>query len=255
VVKPSELTPLTAIAIRELGRKAGLEEGVFEVLPMGGEETAVFGEVVCKDDRIKKISFTGSTRVGKILLGNAAQGGVVKRLSLELGGNAPFVVFGDADMDVAVDAAVKSKFRNAGQTCVCSDRFLVEEGRVEEFAERLKRKVEGMKVGQGMEEGVEIGPLITPEAAVNVERKVKGLKTGEVVTGGNLAPDVGVNFMQPTIILGPEEKEEVWNSENFGPVVAVRSFVDEEEAMEAVKRSNTGLASYFVTKDVGRIFR
>ena len=253
VLKPSEHTPLTAIALRELGLRAGVSEGVFEVLPFGGRgSAAAFGEAVCKDDDVKKISFTGSTGVGRDLQRQAAEGGIVKRVSLELGGNAPFVVFGDADMDTAVDAAVKSKFRNAGQTCVCSDRFLVARGREEEFVERMKREVERLKVGDGMEEGTDMGPLITEQAAENVERKVRDCGSGEIVTGGKR---IGGNFFEPTIMVGVGVEEEVWRDENFGPIVAIRSFDDEEEALDVIKMSRTGLASYFVTKDVGRIFR
>ena len=252
VLKPSEHTPLTAIAVRELGRRAGVEDGIFEVLPFGEEGSRGFGDAICTNDNVKKVSFTGSTRVGKELQFKAAGGGVVKRMSLELGGNAPFVVFEDADMDRAVDAAVKSKFRNAGQTCVCSDRFLIAKSRMDEFVERLKKEVEELKVGDGMEEETNLGPLITERAAANVERKVRECKSGEVVTGGKR---IGGNFFSPTIIVGMGLDEEVWSQENFGPVACVRSFSDEDEALGVIKMSRTGLASYFLTKDVGRIFR
>lgn len=181
----------------------------------------------------------------------------VKRVSMELGGNAAFIVFDDADIEQAVNAAVASKFRNAGQTCVCADRFIIHESVEKEFIDQLCEKVKNMKVGDGSISGTNIGPLISSKAAQSVKDKVeKAISDGaECVVGGNLLPNLGPNFYEPTILRNVALSSEIWNTETFGPVAAIRTFVTEEEAIELANDTNTGLASYFCTNDMSRVFR
>lgn len=181
----------------------------------------------------------------------------VKRVSMELGGNAAFIVFDDADIEQAVNAAVASKFRNAGQTCVCADRFIIHESVEKEFIDQLCEKVKNMKVGDGSISGTNIGPLISSKAAQSVKDKVEeAISDGaECVVGGNLLPNLGPNFYEPTILRNVALSSEIWNTETFGPVAAIRTFVTEEEAIELANDTNTGLASYFCTNDMSRVFR
>jgi len=210
---------------------------------------------LCENPLIRKLSFTGSTPVGKLLMKQSS--GTVKRLSLELGGNAPFIVFDDADIDQAVSAAIASKFRNAGQTCVCADRFLVHASIELEFLSKLSEKVKQLRVGPGMDEGIAMGPLITENAALNVEAKVKEALNGgaECIVGGKRLKDLGPNFFQPTILRNVEPSSRLWHTETFGPVVPLRTFETEEEAIALANDTTTGLASYFCSKDASRIFR
>ena len=255
VVKPSELTPLSAIALCALGKKAGIPDGVFELVVAGTDSTPAVGEEFCSNPIVKKISFTGSVAVGKLLARQSAD--TVKKVSLELGGNAPFIVFDDADVDVAVQAAVASKFRHAGQTCVCSDRFLVHQSIHDEFVSKFVAAVEQLKVAPGMNEGATMGPLIASNAAEIVRAKVEEAiaEGGKCVTGGSALPDVGANFFQPTIITEVDTESRIWKEETFGPVAAIRSFDTEEEALEVANDCSVGLASYFCSQDLSRVFR
>lgn len=255
VVKPSELTPLSAIALCALGKKAGIPDGVFELVVSGTDSTPAVGEEFCSNPIVKKISFTGSVAVGKLLARQSAD--TVKKVSLELGGNAPFIVFDDADVDVAVQAAVASKFRHAGQTCVCSDRFFIHRSIHDEFVSKFVEAVEQLKVAPGMNEGATMGPLIASNAAESVRAKVEEAiaEGGKCVTGGSALPDVGANFFQPTIITEVDTESRIWKEETFGPVAAIRSFDTEEEALEVANDCSVGLASYFCSQDLSRVFR
>lgn len=255
VVKPSELTPLTAIALCELGKKAGIPNGVFELVTADRASTPGVGEEFTANPIVKKISFTGSVPVGKVLMKQSAD--TVKKLSLELGGNAPFIVFDDADIDIAVDAAVASKFRHAGQTCVCADRFLVHRSIHDEFVTKLVEKVGQLNVGPGMETSTTMGPLITSAAVQSVKIKVDEAiaEGGNCLLGGSPLPDCGPNFFQATIISGVGTSSRLWHEETFGPVAAIRMFDTEEEALELANDCSVGLASYFCSKDLSRVFR
>ena len=213
------------------------------------------GEEFCNNSKVNKISFTGSTRVGKLLMKMSSD--TIKRVSLELGGNAAFIVFDDADIEQAVKAAIASKFRNAGQTCVCADRFIVHESVEEEFTKLLGEKVASMKIGSGINPETTIGPLISSSAAENVKEKVDEaiLDGAECVVGGNPIPELGPNFYQPTVLRNVKSSSKVWNTETFGPVAAIRTFHSEEEAIDMANDTRSGLASYFCTNDMSRAFR
>lgn len=255
VLKPSELTPLTAIALETLAKRAGVPEGVFELVTADREMTREVGDELCANSIIKKISFTGSTPVGKLLMKQSSA--TMKRLSLELGGNASFIVFDDADLDVAVNAAMSSKFRNAGQTCVCSDRFLVHKSVHEEFVARLAEKVGQIKIGHGLEDGVNMGPVISNVPMKNLSKKVDAAISdgANCVIGGSPLVDLGPNFFEPTILTNVDTNSLIWCTETFGPVVAVKPFDTEEEAITMANDSSVGLASYICTRDMSRIFR
>jgi len=255
IVKPSELTPLTAIALQTLARDAGIPDNVLQLITTDKAHTPEVGEALCESSQIRKISFTGSTAVGKLLMKSSAD--TVKKLSLELGGNAPFVVFEDADIDQAVTSAVASKFRNAGQTCICADRFLLHSSVHDEFVHKFSEKVKALKVGPGMENDTTLGPVITARAAQNIQRKAHDalVEGANCVVGGNLLPELGPNFHEATILTNVSTDSQIWKSETFGPVAAIRSFQTEDEARGIVNDSNFGLASYFCTKDLGRAFR
>ena len=217
--------------------------------------TPEVGLAFCTNPSVRKLSFTGSTAVGKKLMMQSSE--TVQRLSLELGGNAVLVVFEDANIDQAVQAAVAAKFRNAGQTCVCADRFLVHQAVHDEFVEKLRERVQTFVVGDGMDPSTTMGPLITSQAVSSVAEKVdEAVQGGAVcVTGGSRLPEVGPNFYEPTILTNVDRNSRIWNLETFGPVVAIRSFATEEEALEIANDSRTGLASYFCTNDLSRAFR
>ncbi|MEM6730250.1 MAG: NAD-dependent succinate-semialdehyde dehydrogenase [Myxococcota bacterium] len=252
VVKPAEDTPLCALALAELADRAGLPGGVFNVVPTS--RPAPVGEVLTTDPRVRKFSFTGSTAVGKRLLGQCAT--TVKKVSMELGGNAPFIVFEDADIDAAVQGAMASKYRNAGQTCVCANRILVQRSVHDAFVEKLAAEVSRLRVGNGLDEGVTIGPLIHRKAANEVESKVAdalGAGAKAVVGGGGAAS--GPNFFEPTVLTGVNEDMRVFNEEIFGPVAPVLSFEDEAHALSMANATPFGLAAYFYSRDVGRVWR
>lgn len=255
VLKPSELTPLSAIALKELANRAGIPENVFQVIVADKRTTPEVGEEFCKNPIVKKISFTGSTTVGKLLMKMSSD--TVKRLSLELGGNAPFIVFEDANLEQAANAAIASKFRNAGQTCVCADRFIIHESVEEEFIQILLEKISQIKVGPGLNEETTMGPLIEECVVSNIQEKVdEAIADGaECLVGGSPMTHVGPNFFEPTVLRNVLGESRIWNTETFGPVVAIRTFLHEDDAVELANDTNTGLASYFMTTDIDRIFR
>jgi succinate-semialdehyde dehydrogenase / glutarate-semialdehyde dehydrogenase len=261
VVKPSDLTPLSAIALQNLALRAGIDSGVFQLVLADAEMTPQVGTTFCTHPHVKKISFTGSTRVGKLLLEQAA--GTVKRTSMELGGNACFVVFNDADIDVAVNAAMASKFRNAGQTCVSSDRFLIQSGVYDEFVDKLTTRIDNLVLGPGIDPTTDVGPLITSKAVGTVEQKVqeaislgaKCVTRGGARGGMQKATELGPNFSPPTLLTDVPVDCSLWKDETFGPVVAVRAFQTEEEALLIANDVDVGLASYFCTRDLSRAFR
>jgi succinate-semialdehyde dehydrogenase / glutarate-semialdehyde dehydrogenase len=252
VIKPAELTPLTALAAAELAMRAGIPAGVLNLLTADGANSIAVGKVFCASDTVRHISFTGSTEVGRILMAQSAP--TVKKLSLELGGNAPFLVFDDADIDSAVEGAMASKYRNAGQTCVCANRIYVQDGVYDQFVEKFSVKVKALKVGNGFEEGVVQGPLIEDAAVEKVQRHVQDAiaKGGKVVVGGQKLQG---QFFQPTVIADATGSMLCAKEETFGPVAPVFKFKTEQEAITAANNTEFGLASYFYSRDVGRIFR
>jgi succinate-semialdehyde dehydrogenase / glutarate-semialdehyde dehydrogenase len=267
VVKPSELTPLTALALHQLAVEAGLPDGCLEMVTANRHQAAAVGEAFCRAEHVRKLSFTGSTAVGKLLMEQCSS--TVKRLSLELGGNAPFIVFQDADLEQAVKSAVASKFRNAGQTCVCADRFLIHERVHDEFVDKFCRVVESLHVGPGLDASTNFGPLINQAAVESVDAKVKeAIQEGAICrTGGKklqvLSNDddndemmpSGGHFYAPTMLTNVSLQSRIWATETFGPVAAIRSFATEEEALAIANDSPVGLAGYFCTKDMSRVFR
>lgn len=250
VLKPAPETPLSALAIAALVEQAGFPAGVFSVVTADAE---LFAKVAMQLDFVRKVTFTGSTEVGKILMRQSADS--MKRLTCELGGNAPFIVFEDADLGQAVEGAMFAKFRNAGQTCISVNRFLVHDSLAEEFARQLSEKVARLRVGDGMNPTTDIGPLINREAL----QKVRALLEDAVERGARLVygsiPDSTSLFITPVIVSGIDERMRIWNEEIFGPVCALRTFRDEEEALTLANASLHGLASYAYTKDLSRAFR
>ncbi|MCB0568694.1 MAG: NAD-dependent succinate-semialdehyde dehydrogenase, partial [Phaeodactylibacter sp.] len=252
VIKPAEDTPLSALALAELAERAGFPPGVLNIVTTS-DPAAVGGEMTA-NPIVRKLSFTGSTQVGKLLMEQCA--GTVKKISLELGGNAPFIVFDDADIDEAVAGAIASKYRNAGQTCVCANRLYAQAGIYDEFVEKLARAVAQQRVGSGLEAGVSIGPLINKAALEKVEYLVEDAveKGARVVTGGG-QHELGGTFYQPTVLADVDENMKLTNEEIFGPVAPVYRFKDEAEAIAAANATQYGLASYFYGRDVGRVWR
>jgi succinate-semialdehyde dehydrogenase/glutarate-semialdehyde dehydrogenase len=252
VIKPAEATPLSALAIAELAQRAGMPAGVLNVVTADAERSVEVGKVMCESDLVRHLSFTGSTEVGRILMRQCAP--TIKKLSLELGGNAPFIVFDDADLDAAVEGALVSKYRNAGQTCVCANRLYVQDGVYDAFVAKLAEKTKAMKVGNGFEPGVLIGPLIDDQGLAKVERHVADAqaKGGRVLAGGKR---LGGHFFEPTVIADASADMLCAREETFGPVAPVFRFKTEEEAIQAANDTEFGLASYFYSRDVGRIFR
>jgi len=252
VIKPSELTPLCALALAELAQRAGFPPGVFNVITT--MESAAVGRELTSSSLVRKLSFTGSTGVGKLLLRDCA--GTVKKVSLELGGNAPFIVFDDADLDAAVAGAMASKYRNSGQTCVCANRLLVQEGIYDAFAGKLAQAVEELRVGEGTREGVNQGPLINEEAVEKVEGHIRDAleKGARLVTGGQRHA-LGGTFFEPTILADVTPEMRVACEETFGPVAPLFRFSTEEEAIALANDTDSGLAAYFYSRDIGRIWR
>ncbi|WP_054636224.1 NAD-dependent succinate-semialdehyde dehydrogenase [Thalassobacillus sp. C254] len=252
VIKPAEETPLTALKLVELAEEAGFPPGVINLVTGNPKE---IGEQWLSDKRVRKVSFTGSTEVGKLLMRGAAD--TVKKLSLELGGQAPLIVMGKADVDTAVQETVKSKFRNAGQTCVCSNRIYVHRSVAGEFTEKLKLAVEQLKVGPGLEEGVHIGPLIDQKALEKVQRHVEEAKNSgaEIVTGGVSLSEQSGYYFAPTIIKGATGDMLCMNEETFGPVAPISIFDTEEEVVEKANDTDFGLAAYLFTEDLSEALR
>lgn len=255
IIKPAEATPLTALAAAELAQQAGMPSGVLNVLTADAAQSIEIGQVLCESDVVRHLSFTGSTEVGRILMKQCAP--TVKKLSLELGGNAPFIVFDDADLDSAVDGALASKYRNAGQTCVCANRIYVQAGVYEAFLEKLSAKVATLKTGNGFESGVNVGPLIDEAALQKVETHVAdaiALGAKLLVGGKRLATEAG-NFFEPTLLADATPQMLCSREETFGPVAPVFKFQTEAEAITLANSTEFGLASYFYSRDIGRIFR
>ncbi len=252
VLKPAEQTPLSALALAELSHRAGFPAGVINIVT--GIDAPSMGNTLCADERVRKITFTGSTEVGRILMRQSAE--TVKKVSLELGGNAPLIVFDDADLEKAVEGAIASKYRNAGQTCVCANRIFVQAGIYDKFASALSEKVAKMKVGDGFEDGVSQGPIIDQQGFAKIQRHVAdALSKGAAVLVGGAPHEKGGTFYQPTVLTGATKNMQLFSEETFGPVAALFKFETEEEVIEVANDTIFGLAAYYFTKDVGRIFR
>jgi len=251
VIRPASQTPFSALALAALAERAGMPPGVCNVITGPSGET---GAELTSNPLVRKLTFTGSTEVGAKLLAQCAP--TIKKTSMELGGNAPFIVFDDADLDAAVAGAMASKYRNTGQTCVCANRILVQDGVYDAFAAKLKTAVEAMKVGNGMEPGVSQGPLINPDAVKKVEEHIAdALKRGaNVVTGGH-RHKLGGTFFEPTILANVPNDAMIFREETFGPVAPLFRFKTEAEAIKLANDTEFGLASYFYSRDVGRVFR
>ncbi len=251
VIKPAEQTPYSAFALAVLAQEAGIPDGVISVIT--GDAPAIGGEMT-SNDTVRKLSFTGSTPIGRLLMSQCAN--QIKKVSLELGGNAPFIVFDDADLDAAVEGAMLSKYRNMGQTCVCANRLYVQEGVYDAFVEKLVAAVEGLKVGDGTQEGVTQGPLIEQAALDKVQQHIADAlaKGGKLVTGGK-QHSLGGLFFEPTVVTDVTAEMQVAREETFGPLAPVFKFSTEEEAIQLANDTEFGLAAYFYTKDVGRAWR
>jgi succinate-semialdehyde dehydrogenase/glutarate-semialdehyde dehydrogenase len=251
IIKPAEQTPLSAIALAVLAEEAGVPSGVLQVITGKARE---IGAVLCESPVVTKLSFTGSTEVGRILMRQCAD--TIKKLSLELGGNAPFIVFDDADLDAAVEGAMISKFRNAGQTCVCANRLFVQDGVFDVFAEKLAAKVGALKVGNGAADGVTQGPLIDAAAIEKIESHVSdAVKKGAKLVQGGKRHTLGGTFYEPTVLAGVTADALIFKEETFGPVAPLFRFETDDEVIEMANRTEFGLASYFYSRDIGRIWR
>ncbi|EON62568.1 succinate-semialdehyde dehydrogenase (NADP+) [Coniosporium apollinis CBS 100218] len=254
VAKSPGETPFTAAALAELAHRAGIPKGVVNFIT-ALKNTAEVGETITSSNTVRKVSFTGSTGVGKLLMKQSAD--TLKKLSFELGGNAPFIVFDDADLDTAVTGAITSKFRSSGQTCVCANRIYVQSGIYDKFAEAFTEKVKGFKVGGGYEEGVTHGPLIHDRAVSKVEKHVRDAEEqgGKVLIGGQKMPDLGDNFFQPTVIRDMTADMQLAHEETFGPVAGLFKFDTEAEVVKNANDADVGLAGYFFSRDLQRCYR
>lgn len=252
VLKPAEETPLSALALAQLAKEAGVPDGLFNIIP--SRDAIGVGKELCENDIVRKLTFTGSTRVGKILMAQCAD--TVKKLSLELGGNAPFIVFDDADIDDAIDGVMIAKYRNSGQTCVCANRIFVQAGIYDEFAQKLAKRVGALKVGAWHEQGVEQGPLINDKAVAKVKEHIADAtsKGAQVLVGGK-GNEKGELFFNPTVIANVDKSMLVASEETFGPLAPLFKFETEEEVLEIANATEFGLASYFYSRDIGRIVR
>ena len=251
VCKPASETPLSALAMAELAGRAGVPDGVINIV-VG--KTREIGEELTSNPIVRKLTFTGSTAIGKMLVEQCAA--TMKRTSMELGGNAPFIVFDDADLDEAVKGAIVCKFRNAGQTCVCANRILVQDGIYEQFAEKLAAAMADLKVGEGTQDGVDVGPLINEKAANDVLEFIgDAVAKGAHVAAGGGRSDLGACFIEPTLLTDVEEDMRVFSEEIFGPVAPLFRFSEEAEAVAMANDTEFGLASYFYSRDIGRIWR
>jgi succinate-semialdehyde dehydrogenase/glutarate-semialdehyde dehydrogenase len=251
VVKPAELTPFSALALAVLAERAGVPKGVFSVIT--GDSKSI-GLEMTSNPVVRKVSFTGSTQVGRILMAQSAP--TIKKLSLELGGNAPFIVFDDADVDAAVEGAMASKYRNAGQTCVCANRLYVQDGIYDKFAEKLVAAVGKLKVGNGQESGVTQGPLIEEKAVQKVEQHIAdALSKGARLMVGGKRHELGHSFFQPTILTEVTSDMQVATEETFGPLAPLFRFKTEDEVVAMANDTEFGLAAYFYSRDIGRVWR
>ncbi len=252
VARPSEETPLSALALAVLAERAGIPAGVFNVVP--SVNASEIGKEFCENPGVRKLTFTGSTQVGRILLRQAAD--QVMKCSMELGGNAPFIVFDDADLDAAVEGAMMCKFRNNGQTCVCANRIYVQAGVYDAFAAKLKVATEALSVGDGLVEGTTTGPLINDKAVAKVQDHISDAtsKGGQLLTGG-LPHDLGGTFFQPTIVTGVTQKMKVAQEETFGPLAPLFKFEDEDDVITMANDTIFGLAAYFYAKDLSRVYK
>jgi succinate-semialdehyde dehydrogenase/glutarate-semialdehyde dehydrogenase len=251
VIRPASQTPFSALALAVLAERAGMPPGVCNIITGPSGEV---GRELTSNPTVRKLSFTGSTEVGAKLLAQCAP--TIKKTSMELGGNAPFIVFDDADLDAAVQGALASKYRNTGQTCVCSNRILVQDGVYEAFAQRFKAAIETMKVGNGMEPGVSQGPLINADGVAKVEAHIAdATKRGAKVLTGGKRHKLGGNFFEPTLLADVPPEAVIFREETFGPVAPLFRFKTEEEAIRLANDTEFGLAAYFYARDVGRIFR
>ncbi len=254
ILKPAPQTPFSALALAELATQAGIPAGVFNVVTADTESSRAIGDVMCSSPVVRKLSFTGSTAVGMKLMEQCAP--TIKKLSLELGGNAPFIVFDDADVDAAVQGAMISKYRNAGQTCVCANRLYVQDGIYEQFAEKLSIAVQTLKVGNGLENGVTTGPLIDEKAVSKVEKHLADAvsKGAQVLTGGHRHV-LGGTFFEPTVITEAKPGMLLAKEETFGPLAPLFRFKDEADVIQMANDTEFGLAAYFYARDLGRVWR
>ncbi|MDQ7968045.1 MAG: NAD-dependent succinate-semialdehyde dehydrogenase [Oxalicibacterium faecigallinarum] len=255
VIKPAEQTPLSALALAELAHRAGIPAGVINVITADASNSVAVGKALCASPVVRHLSFTGSTPVGRILMEQCAP--TVKRMGLELGGHAPFIVFEDADLDAAVKGALASKYRNAGQTCVCTNRFYAHAAIYDEFVRKLAEGAAKIRVGNGFEQGVMQGPLIDDDAVTKVEQHVSDAlaKGARLLTGGRVHPELGGRFYEPTVLADTRKGMTIMTEETFGPVSAVTRFSSDEEVIAAANDSEFGLASYFYSRDIGRVWR
>jgi len=255
VLKPAEQTPLSALALAELAEQAGIPPGVLNILTADSDQSIAIGKVLCDSPVVRKLTFTGSTQVGRILMQQSAP--TIKKLSLELGGNAPFIVFDDADLDAAIEGALASKYRNAGQTCVCTNRFYVHANVYDAFAQKLADAVEQrLKVGEGFEDAVTTGPLIDDAAIAKVQEHVNDAlsKGAKVLTGGK-AHARGGRFFEPTVLTNVTSDMICMREETFGPVAPIVKFENDADVIKQANNTEFGLAAYFYSRDIGRIFR
>ncbi len=252
VIKPAKVTPLSALALAELAEQAGVPKGILSVV--AGTSSSKIGGEMTSNPTVRKLSFTGSTEIGKVLLAQCAE--TVKKTSMELGGNAPFIVFDDADLDEAVTGAILCKFRNAGQTCVCANRIFVQDGIYDAFMDKFQAATAALKVGNGMEDGVSMGPLIDEPAMAGVDKLVQGAKSqgAKVALGGN-PHDLGHSFYTPSILTGVTMDMDIANEEIFGPVATIIRFKDDADVVRMANDTNYGLAAYFYSRDIGRTWR
>ena len=254
VAKAPGETPFTSLALAELAHRAGIPKGVVNFVT-ALKNTAEVGETLTSSPTVKKISFTGSTGVGKLLMKQSAD--TIKKVSFELGGNAPFLVFDDADLEAAVTGAIASKFRSSGQTCICANRIYVQKGIYDAFAEKFAAKVKDFHVGSGFEEGVTHGPVIHDRAASKVAMHVQDAqsKGAKVLVGGQKMPDLGENFFQPTVLTGMNGDMQLASEETFGPVAGLFQFSTEKDVVELANKAEVGLAGYLFSRDVQRVWR
>jgi succinate-semialdehyde dehydrogenase/glutarate-semialdehyde dehydrogenase len=251
VIKPASQTPLSALALCHLAQQAGVPDGVIQCIT--GSAGAIGGELT-RHPAVRKLSFTGSTEIGKLLAAQCA--GTMKKISMELGGNAPFIVFDDADLDAAVQGALASKFRNAGQTCVCANRLLVQAGVYDAFTQKLVKAVAALGIGPGTSPGVQIGPLIDNNAVAKVEEHIAdAVDQGAQIALGGKRHALGGTFFEPTIVTGVTAAMKVAREETFGPLAPLFKFETEAEAIALANDSEVGLASYFYSRDIGRVWR